>query len=133
MYKVCKKCGGIFMANNDRVTCAKCNGELELINTNMPMKDIFILGDISKDFNFIKAMMELYDKDPIEYQLKMSQFKSQLGQQDSSNVPKCPTCGSTNLSKVSATSKAGSVALFGIFAMGKVSKQWHCNDCKSEW
>lgn len=46
---------------------------------------------------------------------------------------KCPYCNSTNTKKISTTSKVGSVALFGIFAVGKVSKQWHCNNCKSDF
>lgn len=45
----------------------------------------------------------------------------------------CPYCHSTNTKKISTTSKVGSVALFGIFAVGKVSKQWHCNNCKSDF
>lgn len=48
------------------------------------------------------------------------------------NVPKCPTCGSHNINKISGLSKAGSVAMWGIFSR-KVHKQWHCNNCGSEW
>lgn len=48
------------------------------------------------------------------------------------NIPKCPTCGSTKLSKVSTISKAGSVALWGLFSQ-KVKKIWHCNNCGYEW
>lgn len=48
-------------------------------------------------------------------------------------IVKCPHCHSTNTKKISTTSKVGSVALFGIFAVGKVSKQWHCNNCKSDF
>lgn len=46
---------------------------------------------------------------------------------------KCPYCNSTNTKKISSATKAGNVALFGIFSMGKVTKQWHCNDCKSDF
>ena len=46
---------------------------------------------------------------------------------------KCPYCNSTNTKKISEMSKAASVAVFGVFAMGKVSKQWHCNNCKSDF
>lgn len=46
---------------------------------------------------------------------------------------KCPYCQSTNTKKISNVSKAGSVAVFGVFAAGKVSKQWHCNNCKSDF
>lgn len=40
------------------------------------------------------------------------------------NVPKCPTCQST--------AKAGSIVMWGIFSR-RVHKQWHCNNCESEW
>ena len=46
---------------------------------------------------------------------------------------KCLYCQSTNTKKISNVSKAGSVAVFGVFAAGKVSKQWHCNNCKSDF
>lgn len=48
-------------------------------------------------------------------------------------VVQCPYCHSTYTSKISAMSKAGSVALLGVFAMGKVSKQWHCHKCGSDF
>lgn len=45
----------------------------------------------------------------------------------------CPYCNSTNTKKISTISKAGNIALFGIFSLGKVSKQWHCNKCNSDF
>jgi len=45
----------------------------------------------------------------------------------------CPYCHSNDTKKISGLSKAGSVALFGIFALGKTSKQWHCNNCNSNF
>ena len=47
-------------------------------------------------------------------------------------VPKCPTCQSTNIKKVSTASKAGSVFMWGLLSQ-KVKKQWHCNNCGYEW
>lgn len=47
-------------------------------------------------------------------------------------VPKCPTCGSPKIHKISTASKVASVALVGIFSR-KVHKQWHCDNCGSEW
>lgn len=49
-----------------------------------------------------------------------------------SNVPKCPTCQSTDIKKISGLSKASSVVMWGMFSQ-KVKKQWHCNNCDSEW
>ena len=46
------------------------------------------------------------------------------------NIPKCPTCGSTNIKKISGLSKVGSVAVWGLLSR-KVHKQWHCNNCGS--
>ncbi len=51
----------------------------------------------------------------------------------SKSMIKCPYCHSTNTKKISALSKAGSVVLWGIFALGKTSKQWHCNNCNSDF
>lgn len=45
----------------------------------------------------------------------------------------CPYCKSTNTKKITTASKAGSVAMWGIFALGKTTKQWHCNNCKSDF
>lgn len=50
----------------------------------------------------------------------------------SSNIPKCPTCSSTNLKKISVTSKVTNTALFGIFGT-KRHKTFHCNNCGYEW
>ena len=52
--------------------------------------------------------------------------------QISKSTPKCPTCGSTDIRKISTTSKAVSAGLFGIFSP-KIRKQFHCNSCKYEW
>ena len=53
-------------------------------------------------------------------------------QENSINIPKFPICQSTNIERISVVSKAGSVALLGIFSQ-KVKKQWHCNNCKSDF
>ena len=45
----------------------------------------------------------------------------------------CPYCKSTNTKKISGLSKAVSVGLFGVFALGKTTKQWHCNSCNSDF
>ena len=71
---------------------------------------------ISNDQDFINAMIKLHDEDPIEYQLKMNQFKTQIKQQKSNkteekSVPKCPTCGSTNIQKISGTKRWLSTSL----------------------
>ena len=48
-------------------------------------------------------------------------------------IPKCPICGSTNLSKLSAIGKAAKVGFFGIFGAGDLGKTWKCNNCGSKF
>lgn len=47
-------------------------------------------------------------------------------------IPKCPTCGSTSIVKISATAKATNTILFGILG-NKRKKQFHCESCGYEW
>lgn len=54
--------------------------------------------------------------------------------QQSSNIPKCPTCGSTNIRRISTAEKATGVILFGIFS-NKRKYQFECQNpkCKYKW
>lgn len=45
----------------------------------------------------------------------------------------CPYCHSTNTQKISTTSKLMHTAIAGVFAIGRNSKQWHCNNCQSDF
>lgn len=46
---------------------------------------------------------------------------------------KCPTCNSTDVTKISGANKVGAVALFGVFSMGHISKTFKCNKCGYKW
>lgn len=48
------------------------------------------------------------------------------------NTPKCPTCGSTNIQKISTTSKVVGASLFGLFSKNATS-QFKCNNCGYKW
>ena len=45
----------------------------------------------------------------------------------------CPYCHSTDVKKITVGSKALHTAVFGLLSMGRNSKQWHCNNCKSDF
>lgn len=49
------------------------------------------------------------------------------------HVPKCPICGSTNLTKISNLAKGAKIAAFGIYGAGDVGKTWKCNNCGSKF
>lgn len=133
------KCPGFRNLRNDMsfTRCPQCGHVLIKYDIEVSYDDLIVMHEISTEKSFIDAMIELKGKDPIEYQSRMVQFRNQSAQQSQtirgqSNTPKCPTCSSTNIKKISGLSKAGSVAMWGIFSR-KVHKQWHCNSCGSEW
>lgn len=47
--------------------------------------------------------------------------------------PKCPTCGSENVNKISSANKFTSIVAFGLFAIGKINKHFKCNNCGYKW
>ena len=67
-----------------------------------------------------------------ERQTIIQNYQDQKQLQDLLNKPKCPTCNSSNLKRVSATSKVVNTAVFGLFGT-KRFKQFHCNNCGYEW
>lgn len=99
-----------------------------------------ILKQISTDSNFILAMDKLKQNDVIEFNLKLSQFRTQSPQQESvqepqpqsTNIPKCPTCGSTDIKKISGTKRWVGTGLFGL-ASSDLGKTMKCNNCKYKW
>lgn len=140
----CDICGAKLENGETLSECPECLCPFENVDKNSPRKEFKspipdgnLVKAISTDENFMKAMTELYENDPIEYQLKMSQFKANLQQQESSKVeednkPKCPTCGSTNIEKISLGKKAVGGALFGLFS-SNVRKSMHCKSCGYKW
>lgn len=91
---------------------------------------------VSTDENFMKAMTELYENDPIEYQLKISQFKANLKQQESSKVEEedksknqihCPRCKSTSVQTINRSYS------FWTGFLGSGSPRNVCQKCGYKW
>lgn len=51
---------------------------------------------------------------------------------ENSNIPKCPTCQSTNIKKISVAKRATHGFMFGIFSKTAFS-QFECNNCGYKW
>ena len=51
---------------------------------------------------------------------------------NSKSVPKCPTCGSSNISKIGTINRMVSTGLFGL-ASSKIGKTHKCNNCGTTW
>lgn len=113
----------------------KCNfcKENDIIKTAITFDEFQVLRYISNEPDFILLMNELKQSDPIEYQLKLSQFKANLAQQqgakqNESNIPHCPHCNSTDISPIGTGERIGSIAMWGIFSK-KINKSFKCNSC----
>ena len=48
------------------------------------------------------------------------------------HIPSCPTCGSTNIQRISLASKAIGGYMFGIFS-SNVRNTFRCNNCGYKW
>lgn len=142
--KLCKKCnqnneptfhGYIGWLKDDCYECPMCQTKLE--DTCITIDEYKIIDEISEDISFLEAMIDLKQKDQIEYQLKMSQFKVNLSQQESakqvmeqkSNTPQltCPKCGSTSITE----GTRGFTLTTGFIGSGKF--RYVCKDCGNKW
>jgi hypothetical protein len=48
------------------------------------------------------------------------------------NIPKCPTCGSPQIERISTLTKATSFGFFGVFSRD-FNKTFHCKKCNYRW
>ena len=144
--KLCKNCqnnrkdddiwgsGYITWVADDNFECPICKHKL--VDTVLTGDEEDELSDITRSASFYDSMIKLKQDNPIEFQLKMAQFKNQVQQQksvtSSSNKPKCPTCGSTNIKKISETKRWLSTGLFGL-ASSNIGKSMCCQNCGYKW
>lgn len=115
--------------------CPYC-GNTSLEKVPISNDDFITIRDVSNcNKDFFNAMVELAKNNPIEYQLKISQFKTQLFQQNAiekQNQPHCPHCHSTNIKSISVLNRGASIAMWGLFSK-KLNKSFECMDCKYTW
>lgn len=112
--------------------CLQCKGH-DMTQLNLDQDEGYTLMMVSKDPDFILAMDKLKGEDLIEFNLKMAQFKQSLPQTtETDNAPKCPTCGSTNIKKISGGKRWLTTGIFGL-ASSDVGKTMQCNSCGAKW
>ena len=73
---------------------------------------------------------EILAKQSAELNAKLAHGKAILEEQ--SRVAKCPSCGSSNVSKIGTLNRMVSAGLFGL-ASSKISKTHKCNHCGTTW
>ena len=111
----------------------------EIYEIDINIDDYGTILRISHDVNFLEAMIKLKQDNIIEYESRMSQFRSQVAQQkqvqkaaEESSKPHCPHCHSTNIAKIGTGERIGSIAVWGIFSK-KINKSFKCRNCGYTW
>ena len=94
--------------------------------------DALTIYNVTRSTEIIDAMIELKQKDIIEYGLKLSQFKNQLEQkrrvnQQEKNQVRCPKCGSISIT----TGARGVNFTFGLLGASKTVNR--CGKCGYTW
>lgn len=133
----CPICGETQFETN--TVCVNCHNKVNLVSSKFECeyyqkksKDKY--GDFTQWKEFL---MDEIVKNPLYNPNNISDKPIESNACDSNsqsqkNIPKCPTCGSTNIQKISAASKAVGASLFGLFSKNATS-QFKCNNCGYKW
>ena len=136
--RCCKKCGHIEMWQKELYpVCQYCN--YELTDTEYILQDVLERGGIKPEIR--KAIFEKYIKNSSTYSEEAvkdredKEGRERINLPSSytpKNTPKCPTCGSTNIEKISAGKKAIGFVAVGVFS-SNFGKTMHCKQCGYKW
>lgn len=141
----CEKCGHIgdlLFWNPEDKGCFSCNakGVTKLVpeeylneggwGINKNLEEEFIVKFVKSSPNFDQ---ECWDRR--ESFKEIQKHNDELLKNDKiiqANVPKCPTCNSSNVEKISATKKILGGAMFGLFS-SDVRNMMCCKNCGYKW
>lgn len=135
-----------FVENKDKKQICGYKGcDGKMIHSKITAEENVYIKHISEDREFLIAMNNLRNTDIVAYKEKIAHYKSEFEKthaplsddendiyKQPQNIPRCPTCNSTNIKKISAVSKAGGMFMFGIFSKTAKS-QFQCEDCGYKW
>lgn len=142
----CRKCGRIIFSMDDSKKCDCCQQQVYLIPEEYKGKgsyktyqndlwDKYVKTSPEFDLYLFEHRDEILAQKSAKFNAAMEHGKAILEGRDKGNKfgVECPYCQATNVKKISVSSKAVHTAVFGIFSLGKTSKQWHCNKCGSDF
>lgn len=134
----CPKCGSIKMLNFEwEKDCSYCGYKLQ--DTEYYFTESVERGNLKPEIR--KAIFEKYIKNsPLYSEEAVKDREEKEGRErinlpssyTPKNTPKCPTCGSTNIEKISTTKKAVGFVAVGIFS-SNFGKTMHCKQCGYKW
>ena len=124
-----------FVADEFRTNeCPICGKPLVLMD--ITIDEWLFLTAHSKDIGFLLEMDKLKHNSIVDFTIKVEQLKNSAKQyyeqQRQQNIPKCPTCGSTNIKKISATKRWVSTGILGL-GSSDLGKTMCCESCGAKW
>ena len=145
IFGYCDKCGSWYInVSFDKTSCYFCK--------NFPLKEIphqytdnfrwrdgdgkqaFIEEVVKKSPNLDQYLFEHKDEiikaENDDMNAKMAIGRAVL--EGKNRAAQCPSCGSSNISKIGIISRAVSTSLFGL-ASSKIGKTHKCNNCGTTW
>lgn len=128
--KKCDSARYLSVGEEDTDNCSFCNSKMN--KSPLTVEEYAYITLISDDRDFLDAMIELKQKDIIEFKTKIAQFKVQVDAQEErerqeKNKPKCPKCGSTNIT----TGQKGYSFWTGFLGSNKTVNR--CGSCGHTW
>ena len=148
--KICKSCGAISFNKED--ICPVCNIPLitvpfftgrKIDNLGGEDRDKYIEEITLQKLNPIMVqkrkdyLKKIYkeQKEILQKRIRKSE-ESRINEYQQKYLVEhnihCPYCNSTNVTKIGTVNRAISVGMFGL-ASKKIGKQWHCNNCGSDF
>ena len=89
--------------------------------------------DNEVDYSAVKKRKYWESPEGVEEQNRITdRWYAKQNAQKFSTGPKCPTCGSTNIRKISTGERMVSVGMLGLFSK-KINKSFKCNSCGYTW
>ncbi len=143
----CNKCGRVVQrtSKNLEKPCDYCNNSLKIVPKEFTasglgtcleddLKQQFIDEYIKSSPEFDQYLFDHRDEDLFNRRME-NKAKLEHGRQileEQARIPKCPSCGSSNISKIGVVGRAVSFKLVG-FASSKIGKTHKCNNCGTTW
>ncbi len=134
VFYVCPQCSTLTGdLSNEKVNCHFCH--TPMIETEVIYKDAFSNKEIRQSLKEKYAYSNPLYNEELDKQIR-EQVRKEVDNikpaSQNSNVPKCPTCGSTDIKRISTANRAVSIGLFGLLS-GKIGKNYECRNCKAKW
>lgn len=107
-----------------RIECPKCGKQI----------DDSVRACPHCGFNKISSYLLQIEKNKKSKYIDYTSFHNNIpiNPNNTKNTPKCPTCGSINIRKMSGVERGASIVAFGVFSK-KINKTFKCGNCGYTW